>query len=79
MAVPRTIRRYRLRECQLRRDQLRCDQARRDQERNLKLRNTLRRHKWTERIEGALVLAAIISLFGLVYWLAVSDMVPAAY
>ena len=77
--VSRSVRRLSANECEVRRDQLRADQLRRQVSRREKLQRGLRRRNRMEIAQGLAFLLALIAMFALVYWLAVSDSVPAAF
>jgi len=79
MAVSKRIRRLSFREAEAYRTRLREDQHRRDRLRQEKLRLFRRDSRRVDGIEGVLVLVLIFGFFALVFWLAVSDFVPAAY
>lgn len=79
MAVPRTIRRLSRRQSESRKDQLRKDQLLRDHYRRDHRRRMERRRQRVEGLKGTLVLLAILGFFALIYWLAISDSLPAAY
>lgn len=77
--VSRSVQRLSARECEQRREQVRADQLRRQIARRQKLQKGLRRRDRIETAQGVALLAAIIAMFALVYWLAISDAVPTAF
>ncbi|MBN2474446.1 MAG: hypothetical protein JXB62_07545 [Pirellulales bacterium] len=79
MAIPKTTRRMSVRESELLRDRLRANQFRRDQVRRAALHRQDRRRNRIEGFEGLVVLLLVVGFFALIYWLAISDSVPAAY
>lgn len=79
MAVPKTVRRLTRRQSELRRDQLRREQLIRDQHRTAQRRKTDFRRECAEGAKGTLLILGILGFFALVYWLAISNLVPAAY
>ena len=77
--ISRSVQRLSARECEDHREQLRADELRRQVSRRQKLQKGLRRRDRIETAQGLALLVAIIAMFALVYWLAVSDAVPTAF
>jgi len=77
--ISRSVQRLSSRECDQRREQLRADQLRWQIARRQKLQKAMRRRDRIETAQGVALLAAIIAIFALVYWLAISDAVPNAF
>lgn len=79
MTVAKTVRRLNARQAESRREQLRQEQFRREQLRKERSHKVQLRRDRVDGIKGGLVLLIILALFALVYWLAVSNAIPAAY
>lgn len=79
MAISRKISRLSRRQAETQRSQLRQDQYFRDEVRKRKQKKIVRRSNLIESFQGIVVLLLIVGFFAMIYWLAVSDSVPAAF
>jgi len=79
MPVPKSIRRLNRRQSELRREQLRHEQFRRERLRAARRREAEFRGKCLDTLKGTLFIVAILAFFAMIYWLAVSELLPTGY
>ena len=79
MPIPKSIHRLNRRQSEVRRDLLRQEQFRRDKLRTARRREAEFRGKCLDTVKGTLVIVAILAFFAMIYWLAVSQLLPTGY